>query len=394
MKKYVKQNWKNLLCIFCVLGVVLSFTAGCSVGKKSTLAKIEDKADKIEDIIDTYYLNDVDENNIVENIYKGIMNGLDDPYSVYYTKEEYKKLQEETEGSYVGIGVTVRQDTDTGYIKVVEAFENGPAYEAGVRNNDYITKVSGEDINGEELDNVVSQIRGKEGTTVDVTITRPSTNQEYTYTIERRSVDVPTIDYEMLKNNIGYIKISEFDTITSSQYIAALEDLEQQGEKGLIVDVRDNPGGVLGSVVEVLQHMLPKGTIVYTEDKNGKGETYTCDGEYEFQKPLVVLVNGNSASAAEIFTGAIKDYGIGTIVGTTTFGKGIVQKLYPLRDGSAVKLTVSKYFTPNGVCIHEKGIEPDVKLEYDAEAQTGDEYSKEQDNQLQKALDVISEKVK
>lgn len=394
MKKYVKQNWKNLLCIFCVLGVVLSFTAGCSVGKKSTLAKIEDKADKIEDIIDTYYLNDVDENNIVENIYKGIMNGLDDPYSVYYTKEEYKKLQEETEGSYVGIGVTVRQDTDTGYIKVVEAFENGPAYEAGVRNNDYITKVSGEDINGEELDNVVSQIRGKEGTTVDVTITRPSTNQEYTYTIERRSVDVPTIDYEMLKNNIGYIKISEFDTITSSQYIAALEDLEQQGEKGLIVDVRDNPGGVLGSVVEVLQHMLPKGTIVYTEDKNGKGETYTCDGEYEFQKPLVVLVNGNSASAAEIFTGAIKDYGIGTIVGTTTFGKGIVQKLYPLRDGSAVKLTVSKYFTPNGVCIHEKGIEPDVKLEYDVEAQTGDEYSKEQDNQLQKALDVISEKVK
>lgn len=393
MRKFVKRNWKNCFCIVCALAVVLAFSAGCSFGKQSTLEKIEDKADKINDIIDTYYLNEVDEKNIEENVYKGIMKGLDDPYSVYFTEEEYQKLQEETQGSYVGIGVSVRQDTDTGYIKVIEAFENGPAYSEGIRKDDYIVEVNGKDIKGQDLDNVVGEIRGEEGTTVDVTVMRTSDNQEYTYTVERRSVDVPTISYEMLEGDIGYIKISEFDVVTPQQYMEALEDLEEQGEKGLIVDVRDNPGGVLGSVVEMLQNMLPKGTIVYTEDKNGKGDTYTSDGTHEFKKPLVVLVNGNSASAAEIFTGAIKDYGIGTIVGTTTFGKGIVQKVYPLKDGSAVKLTVSKYFTPNGVCIHERGIEPDVTVEYDAEEQDGEEYSKEKDNQLQKAVSVIEEKV-
>ena len=393
MKKLVKKNWQKVLCIVCVLSLFASFTAGCSIGKKSKIEQMETKASKIESVIDKYYLNDVDEENVTENVYKGIMNGLDDPYSVYYTKKEYEKLQEETTGTYVGIGVSVRMDTDTGYIKVVKAFENGPAYKVGIKDGDYITKVKGKDVAGKELENVIGDIKGEEGTTVDVTVYRASDDKYYDYTIKRANVDVPTIEYEMLDNQIGYIKVAEFDDITSSQYIEALNNLEKQNEKGLIVDLRDNPGGVLSVVVEMLNHMLPKGTIVYTEDKNGKGESYYSDGKHPFTKPLVVLVNGNSASASEIFTGAVKDYGIGTIVGTKTFGKGIVQRLFPLDDGTAIKLTVSKYFTPNGTCIHGEGIKPDVEVEYDASKQTGKEYNKEQDNQLQKAIEVMNEKI-
>ncbi len=393
MQKTTKKIWNKAVYAVCSIVLIGAFVTGCSLGKGSRTDRIEDKASDIQKIIDTYYLNDVDDDNLEENIYKGLMNGLDDPYSVYYTKEEYDKLQESTAGTYVGIGVSVRLDTDTGYVLVVKAFENGPAYESGVRDGDLLTEVNGEDINGQELDNIVSKIKGEEGSTVDVTFHRASSDSEMTFTITRRSVDVPTIEYEMLKDNIGYIQITEFDTITTSQYIKALNDLEAQGEKGLIIDLRDNPGGVLGTVVETLQNMLPKGTIVYTKDKNDKGDTYICDGSKEFKKPLVVLVNGNSASAAEIFTGAVKDYGIGTIVGTTTFGKGIVQKLFPLGDGSAMKLTVSKYFTPNGTCIHGEGIKPDVEVEYDIKAQTGDEYNKAQDNQLNKAIEVMKEKL-
>ena len=326
--KLIAKNGKKVLCLLCVLTMVLSFSAGCSLGKRSQWEKIQSKAEKIQDIIDVYFLNDVDESNVEENVYKGLLNGLDDPYSVYYTEEEYTKLQEETAGTYVGIGVSVRQDTDTGYVKVVKAFEGGPAAEAGVKPNDYITKVKGEDIKDQDLDTVVSKIRGEEGTTVDVTFLRPSDGKSYTYTVERRSVDVPTINYEMLKDDIGYIQITEFDVITVEQYQKALADLEGQGMKGLIVDVRDNPGGVLGSVVEMLQNMLPKGTICYTEDKNGKGDTFTSDGTKEFKKPLVVLVNGNSASASEIFTGAIKDYGIGTIVGQLPLERELCRRYF------------------------------------------------------------------
>ena len=394
MRSFIKRNWKNALCVVCVLSTVIAFSAGCSLGSKSRLSEIESKANKIEKLVETYYLNDVDDDEVEQNIYKGIMNGLEDPYSVYYTEEEYQELIEQTQGTYVGIGVSVRQDTDNGYIKVVKAFTSGPAYKAGVKDGDYITEVNGEDIKDVNLETVVGKIKGEEGTTVDVTFYRASDDKDYTFTIERRSIDIPTIEYKMLDNQIGYIQITEFDDVTTQQYLKALQDLEKQGQKGLIVDLRDNPGGVLSTVVDMLNNMLPEGTILYTEDKNGKGETYKSDGKNEFKKPLVVLVNGNSASASEVFTGAIKDYGIGTIVGTTTFGKGIVQRIFELNDGSAIKLTVSKYFTPSGVCIHGEGIKPDVEVEYDASLQTGDEYNMEQDNQLQKAIEVMNDKIK
>lgn len=388
-----KNNWKNIFCLSCVVILVVSFATGCSIGRDSRMSKIEKKADRINKVISKFYLNEIDEDNIEQNIYKGILNGLDDPYSVYYTPEEYQKLQEETSGNYVGIGVSVSQDTKSGYLKIIKAFENGPAYEAGIRPDDYIIEVEGESVEGRDLSSVVTEIKGEEGTKVTITVLKDSTQKTEEMTIERRSIDIPTIEYQMMENDIGYIKVAEFDTVTADQYLKALTDLEAQGEKALIVDLRDNPGGVLQTVVSMLQNMLPKGRIVYTEDKNGEGETYSSDGTNEFMKPVVILVNGNSASASEVFTGAMKDYEKATIVGTTTFGKGIVQKIFPLTDGSAIKLTISKYFTPNGTCIHGTGIEPDVEIEYDRDVM-GDEYDIKKDNQIKKALEILTEKIK
>lgn len=387
-----RNNWKNIFCLSCVIMLVVSFSTGCSIGRSNRTSKIEKKADKINKIISRYYLNDIDEDNVEQNVYKGILNGLDDPYSVYYTPEEYQKLQEETSGNYVGIGVMVSQDPASGYLKVIKAFENGPAYEAGVRLDDYIIEVEGASVEGKDMSTVVTEIKGEAGTTVKITVLKADTKKTEELSITRRSIDVPTIEYQMLENDIGYIQVTEFDTVTADQYINALTDLEAQGQKALIVDLRDNPGGVLQTVVTMLQNMLPQGRIVYTEDKNGKGDTYSSDGSKEFMKPVVILVNGNSASASEVFTGAMKDYEKATIVGTTTFGKGIVQKIFPMTDGSALKLTISKYFTPNGTCIHGTGIEPDVEIEYDREAM-GDTYDIKKDNQVNKALEILKEKI-
>lgn len=389
MKKKIREHWKGWLSLVCVLALVMSFTAGCSLGvRNDRTRKIENKSAKIMKLIDTYYLDKTSGDAIEQGIYKGLVNGLDDPYSVYYTPEEYKKLNEETSGSYVGIGVTVQQDETTGYVRVVQAFEGGTAYKAGIRSGDLLTEIEGEDINGQDLDKVVARIRGKEGTSVSLKFYHPDTQKYEDYTIRRKSVDIPTVESQMLDGDIGYIKVSEFDVVTADQFIEKKKELEDQGEKGLIIDLRDNPGGVLQTAVKMLQDILPAGKIVYTRDKNGKGDTYRCDGKHEFKKPLVILVNENSASASEIFTGAVKDYGIGKIVGTKTFGKGIVQQVFELSDGSAVKLTTSRYYTPKGVCIHKKGIEPDVEIEYDKDAM-GSTYDQSKDNQLNKALEVI-----
>ena len=209
--------------------------------------------------------------------------------------------------------------------------------------------------------------------------------------MERSDVAVPTVAYKMLDDEIGYIAVSEFDKVTAEQFKNALAKLEEQGMEKLIIDLRNNLGGVLDTCCEMLKQMLPKGLIVYTEDKYGQRTEYTCDGNNEFKKPLAVLVNGYSASAAEIFSGAIKDYGIGTLVGTKTYGKGIVQRIVGMEDGTAVKLTVSKYFTPNGTDIHKKGIEPDVTVELDESLKNKVTVTEEEDNQLQKAISILQE---
>lgn len=350
----------------------------------------EDKIEEINDLIESEFYFDTDEEEIAENVYKGILSGLDDPYSVYYTKEEYAQLQEDTSGAYVGIGVQVSQDAETNIITVVRVFKDSPAAEAGMLPGDIVVAVEDLEISDEELSEIVKLIKGEEGTSVNLTVYRESISDYVEITATRRKVENATVEYEMLDNQIGYIIVTDFYDVTAEQYEIALKDLEAQGMKGLIVDLRDNPGGLLSAVTEMLDMMLPEGAIVYTEDKNGNRDSeYTSSDREQFTKPLVVLINGNSASASEIFAGAIKDYGIGTLVGTKTYGKGIVQRLYELEDGSAIKLTISKYFTPNGNDIHGEGITPDIEIDLPSELKTQIEISHEEDVQLQKAIEVI-----
>ncbi len=355
--------------------------------------KIMKKVKKIEALIDHYYFENVDEEAFADGIYKGILQSLGDPYSTYYTKAEYKSLMESSSGIYCGIGATVTQDVTTGIISIVTPFVTGPAYEIGLLPGDIIYKVEGKEVTGFDLTEVVSRIKGEEGTKVEVSIIREGESEPLDFSIPRRVVEVPTISYEMLDGKIGYITISEFDEVTAQQFRDAIAELDKQGQKGLIIDIRNNPGGLLNTVSDMLDRMLPKGLIVYTKDKYGNREEKKSDGKEEFSKPLAVIINGRSASASEIFAGAIQDYGKGTIVGTTSFGKGIVQSIIPLQDGTAIKVTVSKYFTPKGQDIHGIGIKPDVTVELKDELKKKVVIKKEEDNQLQKAIEIIKKEI-
>jgi carboxyl-terminal processing protease len=355
--------------------------------------KVMKKVKKIEALIDHYYFEEVDEEAFADGIYKGILQSLGDPYSTYYTKAEYKSLMESSSGIYCGIGATVTQDVTTGIISIVTPFVTGPAYEVGLLPGDIIYKVEGKEVTGFDLTEVVSRIKGEEGTKIEVTIIREGESEPLDFSIPRRVVEVPTISYEMLDGKIGYITISEFDEVTAQQFRDAIAELDKQGQKGLIIDIRNNPGGLLNTVSDMLDRMLPKGLIVYTKDKYGNREEKKSDGKEEFSKPLAVIINGRSASASEIFAGAIQDYGKGTIVGTTSFGKGIVQSIIPLQDGTAIKVTVSKYFTPKGQDIHGIGIKPDVTVELKDELKKKVVIKKEEDNQLQKAIEIIKKEI-
>lgn len=341
--------------------------------------RIARKLQTIEGIINDYFYGDIDSEQVEAYIYKGLIAGLEDTYAAYYTGEELAQLKESTSGTYEGIGVTVMQDAETGDVTIVQCYENTPAFEAGLQAGDVIRKINQESVDGMDLNTVVSLIKTSEGDSVMITVSRDG--GELDIPVERETVEVPTVKSEMLDGNIGYLQITEFDTVTVEQFIAAKEELEAEGMEKLIVDLRDNLGGTLDSVCDILREILPKGLIVYTQDKNGERTEYSCDGEKELQIPMAVLINGYSASASEIFAGAVKDYGIGTLVGTTTYGKGIVQKTVGLSDGSAVKLTIAKYFTPLGNDIHGKGIEPDIEIEAE-EGQT--------DHQLQAAIDALN----
>lgn len=349
------------------------------------------KAKTIESLIDKYYLDQIDNDELESYLYKGLMAGLGDPYSTYYTAEEYKELTEDTEGVYRGIGVTMQKDVSTGAVTVVKCFEGAPGAEAGLQPQDQLVKVNGEDITDKELSEVVKMIKTSESDTVTLTILREGESDYREVEVTLDTVEAPMVEHEMLDDKIGYITINQFAETTASQYETALEDLNNQGMERLIVDVRDNPGGLLTSVCDVLDSMLPEELLVYTEDKNGKKSEYNATGTDQFDKPMVVLVNGNSASAAEIFSGALQDYKVAKLVGTTTFGKGIVQQIFNLSDGSAVKMTISKYYTPRGRCIHGTGLEPDVEVDLPDELKNQVSIDKSEDTQLQKAIETVKE---
>lgn len=352
---------------------------------EDTVAKMK----VIENVIDTYfYKEDVDKDAMVDGIFKGMVESLGDPYSEYYSKEELESLYQDSFGVYYGVGAYVSLDTTTGLAKVSGIIADSPAEEADLRAEDIIYKVDDVDVTGMTLQETVSLIKGDENTTVKLTLIR--NGKEIEKEVTRRKVESPTVKFEMLDDGMAYIQITEFDTVTVDQFTEAMAMARGNDMKGLILDLRSNPGGNLSSVVSIAKQMLPKGLIVYTEDRDGNREEYSCDGSKELDVPMVVLVNGNSASASEILAGAIKDYGIGTLVGTTTFGKGIVQRPIELSDGSAVKLTISSYYTPNGINIHGIGIEPDVECEFDSERYYSDEAY---DNQLEKAKEVLLQKM-
>ena len=380
--------------LFCARWKITKLQSGTISSEASekldlNLGQVKHKTGEIEALINAYYLDEIDGQQVEDTMYTGMVAGLDDPYSVYYSKEELESMEEATAGEYSGIGATLSQDPETKEISVVSCFTGTPAEEAGLLPGDVITGWNGSPVSDMELSELVSKIKTDPDEHLTLSIERDG--EELEVELTRRAVEIPTVEYEILEDQIGYIRLLEFDEVTAQQFEDAMSDLESQGMEKLIIDVRNNPGGVLQTVCDMLDQLLPEGMIVYTEDKNGKRKEYTSDGEHQFTKPLAVLVNGNSASASEIFAGAVQDYGIGTIVGTTTFGKGIVQKIFYLSDGTGLKLTVAKYYTPKGHDIHKKGIRPDVEVELDEVLQNQSSISHEEDNQLQKAISVLQE---
>ena len=295
-------------------------------------------------------------------------------------------MAESLSGEFGGVGALMSQDRETGVITVLQVYEDSPAQKAGMQDGDVLYKVDGEDVSGRELTEVVNLVKGEKGTDVTLTLLRGDAGDEIELTVTRDTIEDQTVTYEMKEAGVGYIRVAEFDTVTYEQYKEALEDLEAQGMEKLVIDLRSNPGGNLETVCDMLDLMLPEGLIVYTEDKDGRREEYTSDAEHQFDKPLAVLVDGYSASASEIFAGAIQDYGLGQIVGTRSYGKGVVQSIFDLKDGTSVKLTIAEYFTPKGRSIDGEGITPDVEVEY-----VYDEADPRADNQLEKALEVLAQ---
>ena len=360
----------------------IMFPKGSALSDTKTVQKLN----YLESLINEEYLEEKEEDSLREGLYAGLMSGLNDPYSTYYTAEQYKELNTSNEGSYVGIGAVLQKDKDGG-AKIMQLYEGGSGEQAGLKKGDVLKAIDGENVTEKETSDIASMIRESDKDSVTLTIQRDEETKEIK--VEIRDVEIQTVSHEMLDDETGYIRISEFSEVTSNQYKKAFEDLQDKGMKKLVVDLRDNPGGLLTAVCDVLRQILPEGLIVYTEDKNGKKEEEKCDGKSELAMPLAVLVNGGSASASEIFAGAVKDYGIGTIVGTTTYGKGVVQTIQPLSDGSAVKITIAKYFTPKGNDINKKGIAPDVEAELSEDSTDWTELTHEEDTQLQAALKEI-----
>ena len=364
----------------------LTATGKISLHTDAISAGTSRKAAEIQNIIEKQFLygDDVKNEDLQDMSLKGYVAGLGDPYSVYYDKEETEELLDSTEGKYAGIGALMAQDQETLEITVQEVYKDTPAEEAGMKEGDVLLSVDGDDVTGMSLSEVVDLVKGEENTKVSVTVRRAGGNVDLEMT--RKIVETQTVETEMKDGGVGYLKITEFDTVTYEQFQNGLESLEEAGMTGLVVDLRDNPGGNLDTVCQILDLLLPEGTIVYTEDKNGERvDTKTSDEEHQFTKPMAVLVNGGSASASEVFSGAVQDYGIGTIIGTQTYGKGIVQTLYSLSDGSCLKLTTAQYFTPDGRNIHGEGITPDIVLEKTADDQ--------RDNQLEKAVETVQNAV-
>lgn len=365
-----------------------------SFDPKSVSISNINKFNQVRSILKNDYYQKVDENDLIEGAVGGLADSLKDPYTVYFNKEQMKSFMEKSEGSYVGIGISVNSD-ENGLLTVIESFEDSPAQKAGIIKGDKIIKVDDEDVTAIRDENmVISMIKGQEDTKVVITVYRPSLGKSFSFKIMRKRIKVDNIKSEVLPDNIGYIKLMMFDQEISKDFNNHLNKLLMQGIKGLIIDLRDNPGGSYEQVVAIADRLLPEGLIVYTEDRNKIKQEKKSD-KAELGLPMVLLINGNSASASEILAGAIKDLEKGTLVGTKTFGKGLVQELRLLNDGSGIKVTVSKYYTPSGVCIQGIGIKPDMEVDVTSEYKDlpVSQIPRSKDIQLKTGVEVLKAKM-
>ena len=354
---------------------------------------IDDKANSIIRLVDNYFLYGVTQEDYQTAIYRALLYACNDPYSCYYTPEEYDAMMESSSGMYCGIGCLVQQDVNTKLISIVRPFSGSPADKAGIQAGDIVYKVDGEDVSGQDINLVVSKMKGEENTKVVITMYR---NGEYLdFELKRAFVEAETVTAEKIEEDghkLGLITVMEFDEVTANQFLARVEEMKDWGAEGLIFDLRDNPGGYVDIVVDMLDPFLPEGLIVYMKDKYGRQEDYNSDKDM-IKIPMTVIINGNSASASEIFAGAVQDYGVATVVGTQSFGKGIVQSVIPLDDGSAVKMTIADYYTPLGRNIHGVGITPDVIVEL-PEGKRFSDIEREEDTQLEEAIRTVISKLK
>ncbi len=346
----------------------------------------EDKVNSILQYLGAYYNGEIDEQAVEDSIASGVLDGIGDRYAKYYSKEEFQRMMEDSSGEYSGVGISVIMNDD-GQIVVYKVFPGTPAEAAGVYATDIIVEADGVR-NFEDLDELVSIVRGEEGTTVDITFARG--DEEYQVTLERKTIITPSVEVRMLEDNIGYLAISSFDKATVSQFNDALQALEDQGMEALIIDVRDNPGGDYDAVVAMADRVLPAGTIITTRNKEGIVREETSDEEHQVKVPMAVLINGNTASASELFSGAIQDYHLGYIVGETSYGKGVVQSIFRLNDGSGMKFTTETYYTPSGRCVDGEGVTPDYPVAIPEEAYEDGVITDEEDLQLQKAIELLS----
>jgi carboxyl-terminal processing protease len=348
----------------------------------------------LEDFIKKNYLKNVDEETLANGELKGMLQSLNDPYSTYMTKDEFEDFTEHTKGIYGGIGVIVTPGDDN-LITVVSPIDGTPGEKAGIKTGDKITKVNGKEFNADTMDQAVKVMKGDPGTKVNITIVRKDkegNNKEMDITIVREEIRLQTVSSDIIEGNIGYINITSFDDLTYKDFKKEINGLMDKNIKGIILDLRNNPGGLLDVCVDIADEFLDKGIVVYTQTRDGQKEYLRSDND-KIDLPLVVLVNKGSASASEILAGAIKDRGRGTLVGTTTFGKGIVQRIKQLSDGSGFKLTVSQYFTPKGINIHGVGIKPNVEVELPENVETIGVENLKNDTQLQKGLEILKGKI-
>lgn len=378
-----------------ITGTVISVQPGGSAENPASVlsGKVLSKINELIGYINLYFYEDVEDERLANGIYSGLLSSLDDRYTDYYTEQEYADLQIAATQNYCGIGAGLSQDRESMVVTVSRVYEGTPAEEAGLKKDDVLVMVEDIESTSMELSDLVTHIRGEEGTAVHLQVLREGEADYLEFDVRRENIDLPTVEYKLLGDRIGYIHILEFGAPTIKQFDAAVKALEGQGMQALLLDVRDNPGGMINAVNGVLDAMLPEGTMVYTQDKYGQRQTYSSDEEHQMHYPTAVLINGNSASASEILAGAIRDFEYGTLIGTKTFGKGVVQSIIPLSDGDAIKLTTAKYYTPKGENIHGTGIEPDIELKYEYLGEAQGEYDELKDNQVQKAIEVLEKEI-